>query len=282
LLATDSGDITRLYTIEPDALGTPRVVVDPARGTHGTVVWRWDLSGEAFGDEKPNEDPDGDGIAFVLDLRFPGQQYDSASGLNYNYFRDYDPSIGRYVQSDPIGLAGGISTYGYVGGSPLLNMDFFGLAATLNLLSPTQNKRDQGMDGRACGDTPCGYLYAQAYRNRDGEFSVAAHGDNRGVWDERSGHAVRRHLNPERLAQIISEHPEYSPTKVIRLLSCRSGMNDHDSLLYKIHIILGNPVVGVSDRIMATQRGVFTPYADTNGNLRKDPSEPITPWVRYP
>jgi RHS repeat-associated protein len=127
LLARDSGDITRPYTIEPDALGTPRVVVDPARGTHGTVVWRWGLSGEAFGDEKPNEDPDGDGIAFVLDLRFPGQQYDSATGLNYNYFRDYDASTGRYVQSDPIGLAGGVSTYGYVAGNSLSRIDPRGL-----------------------------------------------------------------------------------------------------------------------------------------------------------
>jgi RHS repeat-associated protein len=91
------------------------------------VVWRWELPGEAFGNDRPDKDPDGDGIAFVFDLRYPGQQYDSASGFNYNYFRDYDPSTGRYVQSDPIGLAGGISTYGYVGGNPLSNIDPLGL-----------------------------------------------------------------------------------------------------------------------------------------------------------
>jgi len=49
-------------------------------------------------------------------------------GAHYNYFRDYDPAIGRYVQSDPIGLRGGINTYGYVGAHPLIALDPFGLA----------------------------------------------------------------------------------------------------------------------------------------------------------
>jgi len=129
LLARDGGN-TRLFHVEPDMLGSPRAVIDPARGTNGTVVWRWELAGEAFGNDKPNEDPDGDGTAFVLDMRFPGQQYDSASGLNYNYFRDYEASTGRYVESDPIGLRGGISTFVYANGSPYLWVDPRGLSPT--------------------------------------------------------------------------------------------------------------------------------------------------------
>jgi uncharacterized protein RhaS with RHS repeats len=46
-----------------------------------------------------------------------------AAEEHYNYFRDYDPSIGRYVESDPIGLRAGLNSYTYVGGRPLSSID---------------------------------------------------------------------------------------------------------------------------------------------------------------
>jgi RHS repeat-associated protein len=74
-------------------------------------VWRWD-QGEPFGNNPAEENPSGLG-AFDLPLRLPGQRYDAETGLHYNYYRDYAPEIGRYIQSDRIGLIGGLNTYIY-------------------------------------------------------------------------------------------------------------------------------------------------------------------------
>ena len=55
---------------------------------------------------------------------------DAETGLNYNYFRDYDPQVGRYIESDPIGLMGGLNTYAYVTSNPLWYFDPYGLDLT--------------------------------------------------------------------------------------------------------------------------------------------------------
>lgn len=87
--------------LETDHLNTPRA----ARNQNKTVVWRWES--DAFGTTLPNEDPDGDGKKTTVNLRFAGQYYDAESGLHYNFHRYYFPLLGRYLSSDPIGLAGG-------------------------------------------------------------------------------------------------------------------------------------------------------------------------------
>lgn len=109
-----------IYFVFADHLDTPRIVVN----TGNQMRWRW--LAEPFGTTAPENNPSGLG-AFTFNLRFPGQYFDSESGLAYNHFRDYDPTTGRYAQSDPIGLAGGINTYAYVGGNPLSYTDRQGL-----------------------------------------------------------------------------------------------------------------------------------------------------------
>lgn len=107
-----------MYYIHPDHLNTPRLIEDQNQNT----VWTWDNE-EPFGNNAANEDPNNTGTTFIYNHRFPGQYYDSETQTHYNYFRDYDPATGRYLQSDPIGLAGGINTYAYVEGNPLLYSD---------------------------------------------------------------------------------------------------------------------------------------------------------------
>jgi RHS repeat-associated protein len=113
-----------VFYIHTDHLNTPRRITK--RSTN-EVVWRWDS--DAFGTTMANENPSGLGM-FVFNLRFPGQYFDSETGLLYNWNRYYDPQGGRYITSDPIGLDGGINTYAYVGGNPISFIDPLGLDAT--------------------------------------------------------------------------------------------------------------------------------------------------------
>ena len=111
------------YYVHTDHLGTPRIVTDG-----NTAIWRWESN--PFGENAAQEDPDGDLTTFTYNLRFPGQYYDDETGLHYNYFRTYDPETGRYLESDPIGLGGGLNTYGYVNANPNSFVDPYGLFMT--------------------------------------------------------------------------------------------------------------------------------------------------------
>jgi RHS repeat-associated protein len=109
------------FYIQADQLNTPRVILNSANQQR----WRWDLS-EPFGNNAPNENPAALGT-FKYNLRFPGQYADTETGLNYNFFRDYYSKTGGYIESDPIGLLGGINTYSYVENGPLTFTDPYGL-----------------------------------------------------------------------------------------------------------------------------------------------------------
>ena len=140
--------ITYLST---DHLGTPRYGTNSA----GQLVWRWQSG--PFGDGLPIEDVDGDSNLVSVNLRFAGQYFDEETGLHYNYFRYYNPASGRYVTSDPIGLAGGLNTYGYVGGNPLMYSDPFGLAPGEPFASSDDAAIDAGRYSRGMNDQSIEY-----------------------------------------------------------------------------------------------------------------------------
>jgi RHS repeat-associated protein len=106
----------QLY-IAPDHLGAPHQITNAS----GKVAWLW--SHDSFGNGDPS-DPLGN---FTYDVRFPGQFHDQATHLHYNYFRDYDPRSGRYIESDPVGLKGGVNTYAYARNNSVGRTDPYGL-----------------------------------------------------------------------------------------------------------------------------------------------------------
>ena len=109
------------YTVQTDQLGTPRALSDAT----DRIVWQW--NSDAFGVGLANEDPDSDGTRVTFPLRFPGQYFDAESGLHYNLMRDYDPTLGRYIEADPIGLEGGANLYAYAQNNPISFADPTGL-----------------------------------------------------------------------------------------------------------------------------------------------------------
>ena len=124
---------TAAYAINTDHLNAPRVITDSS----GAFVSFWDFV--PFGERGliTSANP------VTYNARFPGQYYDAESGLNNNGFRDYEPATGRYVESDPIGLRGGINTYGYVGGNPISLVDPYGLSFFENILDRANNAVDK-------------------------------------------------------------------------------------------------------------------------------------------
>ncbi len=110
-------DGSSVYYYHNDHLGTPQKMSDG----RGTVVW--------YGEFLPFGEPLSIEGIITNNLRFPWQYFDEETGLNYNYFRDYKPIIGRYIQADPVGLFGGVNRFVYVRNRPITRRDTYGLFA---------------------------------------------------------------------------------------------------------------------------------------------------------
>ncbi|MEX2650787.1 MAG: RHS repeat-associated core domain-containing protein [Alphaproteobacteria bacterium] len=133
--STAAGAASEEYIVLPDSALPLAVVSDPQGApatlafvhadhvgasqkiTNGAKVAVWDLLAGPFGELESITG------SLAHNPRFPGQYADVETGYRYNDQRDYDPSIGRYLQSDPIGPAGGLNTYGYVEGNPINLVD---------------------------------------------------------------------------------------------------------------------------------------------------------------
>jgi RHS repeat-associated protein len=158
----------------------------------GQAIWKSDL--EPFGANSPDENPQGHG-AFVYNNRFPGQYFDRETGLHYNYYRDYDPQTGRYVQSDPIGLAGGINTYGYVEGDPISGINPLGLLKIIFLKEDDPN-----------------YASAAAAKDDPTMCTVYSHGSSRSV----------NKMNAKQLNEALTKHG-CKPKQPVKLDACKTG-----------------------------------------------------------
>lgn len=117
-----NGSAYDIFYVHTDQINTPKVI---SRPSDNKLRWRWDQS-SPWGAGAATENPASLGT-FSYNLRFPGQVITSETGNKQNYFRDYESFTGRYLQSDPIGLKGGLNTYGYVGGNPISFVDPLGL-----------------------------------------------------------------------------------------------------------------------------------------------------------
>jgi RHS repeat-associated protein len=149
----------QLFFIHNDRLGRPEAVSD------NTASARWVTANYAF-DRAVLTDTFGG-----LNLGFPGQYFDAETGFWYNGFRDYDSRVGQYIQSDPIGLAGGLNTYAYVGGNPIMAVDSLGLQTCLLTTVGPGGVRDHSAIFTTRGDGsggPALYDPAGAYGSANG------------------------------------------------------------------------------------------------------------------
>ena len=106
--------------VHSDHLGSPQKMTD------ATAAIVWNAAFEPYGRETSITGTE------TNNQRFPGQYYDAKTGLSYNWHRYYDPSIGRYITADPIGLAGGMNLYAYANANPVNFVDPEGLDATIS------------------------------------------------------------------------------------------------------------------------------------------------------
>ena len=123
LLGENRPDGTWQYYVRDPETDAPLLTLIDGKPYHYELDWRgmpirlWSEQGElvwqANADAWGNCDPEMPNGPIHQPIRLPGQFEDELTGLFHNRFRDYDPSTGRYVTPDPIGINGGLNSYRY-------------------------------------------------------------------------------------------------------------------------------------------------------------------------
>ncbi len=119
-----TGTATEYQYLQTDHMAAPMLAIT----NNGVASWK--SVAESFGTTGTLA-----GSTSSINLRLPGQYFDEESGVHYNYLRDYKPALGRYVQSDPIGIGDGGNLFSYARQNALSNFDSTGEWAFL--LNPT-------------------------------------------------------------------------------------------------------------------------------------------------
>jgi RHS repeat-associated protein len=185
-----SSGTAQTYFIHAGQLDEPLVMTDTAKAKV------WDAYVEPYGKAQVFGTP-----SAGLDLRLPGQWEEAETGgLHQNWFRNYDPSLGRYIEADPLGIEAGQNVYAYVEGMPTAWSD----ASGLDLVLFEQPKNPA--------------LYARAIRQSEsGRFTVKAHGNQYGAY---KGNQV---IDPKILAEMIQKDKTYKKGQTVILASCHTA-----------------------------------------------------------